>query len=49
MRSNRRIALDALPEPRPEELTKTQAIQRLIAPIRASGRVSMPTGPVRGA
>jgi len=29
-------ALEALPEHRPEELTKTQAIQRLIAPIRAS-------------
>jgi hypothetical protein len=29
-------ALDALPEHRPEELTKTQAIQRLIVPIRAS-------------
>jgi hypothetical protein len=29
-------ALDALPEHRPEELTKTQAIQRLIAPIRAT-------------
>jgi hypothetical protein len=29
-------ALDALPEHRPEDLTKTQAIQRLIAPIRAT-------------
>ena len=29
-------ALEALPEHRPEELTKTQAIQRLIVPIRAS-------------
>ena len=29
-------ALDALPEHRPEELTKTQAIQRLIVPIRAT-------------
>lgn len=28
--------LDALPEHRPEELTKTQAIQRLIVPIRAT-------------
>jgi hypothetical protein len=28
--------LDALPEHRPDELTKTQAIQRLIDPIRAS-------------
>jgi hypothetical protein len=29
-------ALDALPEHRPEELTKTQAIQKLIVPIRAT-------------
>jgi hypothetical protein len=29
-------ALDALPEHRPEELTKTQAVQRLIVPIRAT-------------
>jgi hypothetical protein len=29
-------ALDGLPEHRPEELTKTQAIQRLIVPIRAT-------------
>jgi hypothetical protein len=29
-------ALDALPEHRPEELTKTQAVHRLIAPIRAT-------------
>jgi hypothetical protein len=29
-------ALDALPEHRPDELTKTQAIQRLIVPIRAT-------------
>jgi hypothetical protein len=29
-------ALDALPEHHPEELTKTQAIQRLLVPIRAS-------------
>jgi hypothetical protein len=28
--------LDALPEHRPDELTKTQAVQRLIEPIRAS-------------
>jgi hypothetical protein len=28
--------LDALPEHRPDELTKTQAVQRLIDPIRAS-------------
>ena len=29
-------ALEALPEHRPEELTKAQAIEKLIAPIRAS-------------
>jgi hypothetical protein len=29
-------ALDALPEHHPEELTKAQAIEKLIAPIRAS-------------
>jgi hypothetical protein len=29
-------ALEALPEHRPEELTKTQAIQKLIVPIRAT-------------
>jgi hypothetical protein len=29
-------ALDALPEHCPEELTKTQAVERLIAPIRAA-------------
>jgi hypothetical protein len=29
-------ALDALPEHHPEELTKTQAIRRLIVPIRAT-------------
>ena len=29
-------ALEALPEHRPEELTKTQAVQKLIAPIRAT-------------
>ena len=29
-------ALDALPQHQPEELTKTQAIQRLIVPIRAT-------------
>jgi hypothetical protein len=29
-------ALEALPEHQPEEVTKTQAIQRLIAPIRAT-------------
>jgi hypothetical protein len=29
-------ALDALPEHRPEELTKAQAIQKLIVPIRAT-------------
>jgi hypothetical protein len=29
-------ALDALPQHRPEELTKTEAIQRLIVPIRAT-------------
>jgi len=29
-------ALDALPEHRPEQLTKMQAIQRLIAPIRST-------------
>jgi hypothetical protein len=29
-------ALDALPEHRPEELTKTEAIHRLIVPIRAT-------------
>ena len=29
-------ALDALPEHRPDELTKTQAIQKLIVPIRAT-------------
>jgi hypothetical protein len=29
-------ALDALPEHHPDELTKTQAIQRLIVPIRAT-------------
>jgi hypothetical protein len=31
-----RSALEALPEHRPEELTKAQAIEKLIAPIRAS-------------
>ena len=29
-------ALDALPEHRPQELTKTQAIQKLLVPIRAT-------------
>jgi hypothetical protein len=29
-------ALDALPEHRPEELTKTEAVHRLIVPIRAT-------------
>lgn len=29
-------ALDALPEHRPDEFTKTQAVQRLLAPIRAA-------------
>jgi hypothetical protein len=28
--------LDALPEHRPDEFTKTQAVQRLVAPIRAA-------------